>query len=451
MSEIKLLGREDVSKLFKDESLLALLQENAKDSSNHNCESKQIEDWLNWCRDQKRLLKVIERPVPPGILPSNCNGDVIDVRVGGGGPDDTIFKKYPLIQQRVARGNSVLRLKDPEGQITYQPLIFALKKFTGESSIDEDDVQEDQEEGGKDSNVDLYFLKPISQFKEIVATAKANGEAAHFSAHFFKEVGFVLCIGSKNVHLLARSKDDLNKYTESRYSVAKVVAEAVFSTFQDLNEETLERIYNFSHYTKLTWTFELLNPGTQHVVNLSHLKSPQLNFIAWTLPYFDGRSSSLCAIRPDIAYATIEEHFGLKSVSFDVVKDRNRQSELVKMGYGYEGDVFYFIDEYDNVIGLMKIKTVWYIMIRAIREKAKRYKGSEFSNLVTRRFKSIQQWLNLTDAVVQNWTELALNYGKWMDSHSFNRDFSTEFPISWKSFLLETKSSDDIKPIFISN
>ena len=45
----------------------------------------------------------------------------------------------------------------------------------------------------------------------------------------------------------------------------------------------------------------------------------------------------------------------------------------VRKGYGYEGEVIYFIDEYGNVIGILKKKTVWYIILRAIREKLRNH------------------------------------------------------------------------------
>jgi hypothetical protein len=39
----------------------------------------------------------------------------------------------------------------------------------------------------------------------------------------------------------------------------------------------------------------------------------------------------------------------------------------VRRGYGYEGCVFYFLDGRNHVVGLLKKKTAWYIVCRAIR------------------------------------------------------------------------------------
>ena len=41
----------------------------------------------------------------------------------------------------------------------------------------------------------------------------------------------------------------------------------------------------------------------------------------------------------------------------------------IRQGYQHEGDVLYLLDNNGFVLGLLKKKTVWYIMCRAIREK----------------------------------------------------------------------------------
>jgi hypothetical protein len=45
----------------------------------------------------------------------------------------------------------------------------------------------------------------------------------------------------------------------------------------------------------------------------------------------------------------------------------------IRKDHGYEGVVLYFLDSEYNVIGLLKKKTTWYIIIRAVREKLRRH------------------------------------------------------------------------------
>jgi len=54
-------------------------------------------------------------------------------------------------------------------------------------------------------------------------------------------------------------------------------------------------------------------------------------------------------------------------------KDAEDYLTKIRKDFGYEGVVLYFIDSEFNVIGLLKKKTVWYIIIRAVREKIRRH------------------------------------------------------------------------------
>ena len=82
-------------------------------------------------------------------------------------------------REKVARGNSVLFLRDLESNSSsHDGVIFALKKFTGGMG-DEDETQPD------DNFVWMkYFLKPLASARKVVCTRKANGEAAHLSVRF---------------------------------------------------------------------------------------------------------------------------------------------------------------------------------------------------------------------------------------------------------------------------
>lgn len=51
----------------------------------------------------------------------------------------------------------------------------------------------------------VLFLQPIEETDVVIATNKANGEAAHLSCTEI-DGEFILCGGSKNVHLMFRNK-----------------------------------------------------------------------------------------------------------------------------------------------------------------------------------------------------------------------------------------------------
>ena len=130
-----------------------------------------------------------------------------------------------------------------------------------------------------------------------------------------------------------------------------------------------------------------------------------------------------------------------------------------------------------EVIGLVKKKTVWYICIRAIREKVKgltsrgmlffhttNYKkylkqiefpgGSANSNRgtspsakVRKRFTQIQSWLYLSDKETDFWKDLGEGMVRWtskaMSKGVVTRDMVYDhFPKLWNDYLLEWNKSD---------
>lgn len=76
-------------------------------------------------------------------------------------------------------------------------IIYALRKFTGGLG-DEDDMDRSENDWQK------YFLKNISQTKYVSVLQKANGEAAHMSCRWIDNE-FLMCAGSKNVHLVFKN------------------------------------------------------------------------------------------------------------------------------------------------------------------------------------------------------------------------------------------------------
>lgn len=87
----------------------------------------------------------------------------------------------------------------------------------------------------------------------------------------------------------------------------------------------------------------------------------------------------------------------------------------------------YFIDKQEQVIGLLKMKACWYVLLRAAREKLKAAvakmkkeiektgaSSEEFvaalcrsvNKKVRTRFGQIAEWLSIADSTVEEWTAL---------------------------------------------
>lgn len=429
----------------------------SKDFDEHEKTSKA---WLSWCREQKNRVKVIGQDIPSGILGSKVNGTLYDIKVSTRGPDDAAYNKYPDLREKVARGNSVLHLHDLETKTTTQDgIIFALRKFTGGMG-DEDETQPD------DNYVWMkYFLKPLTSARNVICTRKANGEAAHLSVRYMPKCGFVLCVGSKNVHMIVRNLSDVDKYTDSRFMVAKTVAQTVldfvlFPSNKDPSKLTL--LLNFLHHTRLTSVFEILQPHYQHVEDLSYLgDKSELNLITFTSPYAElTKNDSLCALSPDVGLE-FGRALDLKTVSYDVISadDAEERMEKIRKDYGYEGEVLYFLDSKSRVIGLVKKKTAWYVLARAVREKAsaaiselKKSPSASFSPKKWEgRITQIQKWIGFSDPFMKEWITLGNGFIHWLvDQHKkspnghFNESLNVrgKFPIIWKRYLEEEKLTD---------
>ena len=336
------------------------------------------------------------------------------------------------------------------------------------------DEDEDQPENNKVWTD--YFLKPIETTEKIICTRKANGEAAHLGIRFIQN-RFVLCVGSKNVHMLISDRSDIEKYSDGRFQVARCVAEAIMNLLDSLSEASMTFLCNFMHHTRLTAVFEVLNPNTQHVEDLSHLKQTELRFISWTSSYEDRKqnSYSYCAVNPQVGI-DLARAIGFKTVQYDIIKPNSLDERMnqIRHDYGYEGEVLYFVDSNDNVIGLLKKKTAWYVVARAIREQvanalndwtkngASKYDHSAREERMVKRLKAIKTWLDLSDNCFNAWEKIGKGFLAWViqlaegkdkalrdekDKEQLKGDIElrSKFPQHWKAYLEHSEQSDDIK------
>ena len=73
----------------------------------------------------------------------------------------------------------------------------------------------------------------MEEVTRVVAMIKENGEAGHVSVRVIGDQ-FYFIAGSKNVHLVFRTAQDLELYTDSRYKIFKCFAIYFIIHFTDL-------------------------------------------------------------------------------------------------------------------------------------------------------------------------------------------------------------------------
>ncbi|EGD83385.1 ferredoxin [Salpingoeca rosetta] len=375
---------------------------------------------------QHRDLRAQEIPVHRSLLPKNCTSmAVVDIRVKSRGPDDLVFLHNKDIRDRIARGNSILQLQY-KGKALQIPVLQGLRKFTGGLG-DDDDMPAGP---GQEAAWTSYFLAPIEQAHTIFSMEKANGEAAHLACRWIQNK-YVLVCGSKNVHMCVTKRSDIELYTDSKFRIAAVIARVIFECLEKL-EDKGAALLSFLACTGFTANFELLQPSYQHVELLGD--TPRLLFFAFTAQHFDGQRSSLCDVHPLVGIE-IMRRLGMETVNYDVIPfiRFNEHTADVRRTFGKEGRVLYILDSdttTGNVIGLFKKKTIWYVVLRAIREKVKAAVSrvvkspdtpyaSIRSSCVTKtnaRLRDIRDWLGFSKDELMQWQALAKRFIEWVIS-----------------------------------
>ena len=106
----------------------------------------------------------------------------------------------------------------------------------------------------------------------------------------------------------------------------------------------------------------------------------------------------------------------------------------------------------------MKKKAIWYVILRAIREKARPMLSgwekkhqmdlSDTLQRTSRRLNAIQKWMGFSDVILDRWKSVAGEYLSWLadgaKKKSITRDdISDNYPILWRRFVREKDFDDD--------
>ena len=116
--------------------------------------------------------------------------------------------------------------------------------------------------------------------------------------------------------------------------------------------------------------------------------------------------------------------------------------------------MFYFVAGGGKVIGLLKKKTIWYVVLRAIREKVahacsmytKDGRTVDSAKIETR-LQAIQKWLGFSDVSREKWTDLGCKFQEWALGRlksGQSIEIRGKFPVHWKEFLDQTGRTDRI-------
>ena len=435
------------------------VENNTKNINNNPSATTDLE---TFSLSNPHYIKVCRNQIPNGVLPiENVAGFLYDINVYISKEfrlekrkkfltDDDVYESFPLIQKNIPRGVTICKIVDKNDDSNikfYETTIYANKKFT--------DIP-----NNNNKNNNLYFLQNSDDDdddeRKIISMEKMNGDALHFSGRYIMG-NFYLFVGSKKSHIMIKNESDIELYTDDRYVVSKQFARSVWKMLQNLSPPNRNALYNFLHYTRVTAVCELLQSNYQHIVNISNTADSKVIFLTFT-PTFYGLNNkdviinSLTFLPPHISLRIINvldiPCAPYKIMIIDNDKKYKEEIENIRLNViNSEGRVFYFLNNKDETIGLLKVKTVWYICLRALREKCvhhfklKNIDISTVVNSVNTRYTEIQDWLKLSDDIIKYWNNIGEQFIIWLknqiDKNLINiqqNPIKSNFPNLWDKF-----------------
>ena len=458
-----------------------LVRENYKlaHKNNSNNNTFIINELYTFCSNQHDFIKINKSRIPDGILPENKIGFITDINAIISNQkkrqlvnkenvkfyeldDDYIYKTYPEIQKNIPRGlttfeiintysnNNNNNINDNKSQSNHHITeyhdfgIYANRKFIGLNERDDDDDGSHINIAQKNNN--KYFIQDVKYTEKIIFMEKINGEAFHFSGRYIYNQ-FYWFIGSKRNHIMIGKMSDIDLYTDERYKQAKIFGKSFMKLLTLISKENLNILKDLLHFTKITTVCEILQPSYQHIVHIDG-KDDKIIFLMFCSAFV---KDSLTVFPPNIA-CEVMETLGFASANYEIYKmeDEEELSEMkeIRMKEDSEGVVLYHLNENDETIGLLKLKTTWYICLRALREKLSRYFNQkqvweidDLEKKINERYDQIQMWLSLTNEQVYEWKDIAKRFITWLNQQqnvlliSKGMDIKSKFPIFWKQFL----------------
>ncbi|KAF2365656.1 hypothetical protein FHG87_003601, partial [Trinorchestia longiramus] len=398
---------------------------------------------------KEKLVREVNRSVPDRILPLGLTASLSDVSANSKGPDDELFKKNEELRIYLPRGLTILRIEDEHGNQETDFVVYASKKFF------EFEPQDSSQSGTDERVLSKYFLSDAAQIHRVIAMEKINGEAAHFSGRFIKGK-FYFIAGSKNVHLIFNTEEHLEMYTEDRYSIALTVASTLLHKWQAMDTKSQTDVAKFLHESKCTVFCEIMLPSKQHVVNISSLSQNKLVILGVTSPPEENPTSLTAMCSEDCI--NMFSQYGFDIPEYEVLSGYEYDRHFLKTRREKytEGNVYYFEDASHNTIGMVKLKSGWYIHLRALREQAS-YRHTAKKNIKTleeakararKRVRELQEFLFTPEEELEAWKQVADLWMEWVEEkvlagHVTGHEIKYNFPLVWKPFAEQMRQSNE--------
>ena len=419
-------------------------------------EKQQIQEIETFCSNYPKLLQVREKNVPYGIFDANIDAAVtssknyklVDIKVKNKKqPDDIIYKNNREIQKNIPRGLTIFKSNDDDDDDTNNTIcIYANKKFEG-NDIDNDDNDKrittpygsssdnNDDDYSNNNNLNIYSLQNVQKYTQKIASIeKINGEAVHFSCRYIFDK-FYLFVGSKNNHIIIGKEKDVESYeTEDRYTVAVKIARQLWQKLHNtISQYDLNLLFNLLHHTKMTAVCEMLQKDHQHIVPITNT-----NIVFLTFTTNQNNTTNLTALPPHVCI-NLMSMLKFTSATCNIIQNSSSlsPSQMIEAATSQrdrediEGKVLYFLNDNNETIAMCKVKTIWYICLRALRQIAQKFLlmikkrnddediGKFQFSFIDKRYNEIKSWLNLSQNVTEEWKKKTKLFLYWFTYKKF--------------------------------
>jgi len=238
----------------------------------------------------------------------------------------------------------------------------------------------------------------------------------------------------KNRKIAVRNRHDVDTYrNDPSYKYSVEMADLFIDKLQNLGKDKETQLQTFIEKTGLTLNFEFESTQYQHVVPLVQNK---LVLIGCSGFHLGGK-----AVHPVLPFA-FSQYFDFTCVfKKDDFKEYDKSEldtvcERVKSKWQTEGYVLVLLNKFDRVIDLVKVKSTWYVLLRAIREKTKQ-KELSVDNMKERLTK-LKKTMGLNPQFTDKFISIAKIYFNWIradKSQTRKQQAMSSFPKSWMNFL----------------
>ena len=377
------------------------------------------------------------------IEPSSVDGKG-RVKRKGRGSDDSFFQKYPQYHKHFPRCFSITQVKKKNGkewEVVKQVILRGFYKFTGLTEGDEDDSK---------PCGSLVPPNLTSLYTKVLRIEKLNGKCSGVRLFQVDDVWWIVG-GSKGVHRCVRLEhfeEDLDALDKKTSPLIYQILRSFYREYMSTTPEKQQLIKKRLGEEEYSLCGEL--EDGQHME--PHEGEPTVRWFG--LANSSERFSEETSLTGHILENLQEiEGWGFSVPQYQLMskEEHLELSKTERFQRGKEGWVKHYLNDNHETVFVEKVKTVWYVLIRMLREAVK---GSDniLSNApgkIKSRLRDRNSFLKLPETMLVVWYRLMVKFVKWFVEKGYTKSvigFTNEargMGNVWQEFLMEHPDETD--------